>query len=104
MYLHPSADRRRTEDLITASLDRLGVCNRLNLLLIDQAIWEQTTPWIVATRLSDCLAVACVGAGCTGIPSIVLIDFAHPTSIGITTIGAIAVAAFGASGFHGRRG
>ncbi|GIH12976.1 aldehyde dehydrogenase family protein [Rugosimonospora africana] len=47
MYLHPSADRRRAEDLIVASVDRLGVCNRLNLLLVDRAIWEQSTPWIV---------------------------------------------------------
>jgi glutamate-5-semialdehyde dehydrogenase len=47
MYLHPSADRRRAEELIVASVDRLGVCNRLNLLLVDRAIWEQTTPWVV---------------------------------------------------------
>lgn len=47
MYLHPSADRRRAEELIAASVDRLGVCNRLNLLLVDRAIWAQTTPWVV---------------------------------------------------------
>jgi glutamate-5-semialdehyde dehydrogenase len=47
LYLHPSADRGRAEELITASLDRLGVCNRLNLLLVDRAIWERTTPWVV---------------------------------------------------------
>ncbi|HUO72372.1 MAG TPA: aldehyde dehydrogenase family protein [Solirubrobacteraceae bacterium] len=41
MYVHPSADRARTLDLIEHSLDRLGVCNRLNLLLIDSEIWDE---------------------------------------------------------------
>src|SRR5579875_1187904 len=40
LYLHRAADRSRSERLINASLDRLGVCNRLNLLLIDRSAWD----------------------------------------------------------------
>jgi glutamate-5-semialdehyde dehydrogenase len=36
LYLHPSAARERAGALLEASLDRLGVCNRLNLLLVDR--------------------------------------------------------------------
>ena len=36
LYLHPSASRERALGLVEASLDRLGVCNRLNLLLVDR--------------------------------------------------------------------
>src|SRR5579875_1300760 len=46
LYLHRAADRSRSERLINASLDRLGVCNRLNLLLIDRSAWDQTVPWV----------------------------------------------------------
>ena len=31
-------------DIITRSLDRLGVCNRLNLLLVHDAIWDDLVP------------------------------------------------------------
>jgi glutamate-5-semialdehyde dehydrogenase len=37
LYVHGSADRERALRLAEASLDRLGVCNRLNLLLVDRA-------------------------------------------------------------------
>ncbi len=47
MYLHPSADRALAADLIDRSLDRLGVCNRLNLLLVDEAIWDEVVPGVV---------------------------------------------------------
>ena len=47
MYLHPSADRALAADLIDCSLDRLGVCNRLNLLLVDEAIWDEVVPGVV---------------------------------------------------------
>jgi glutamate-5-semialdehyde dehydrogenase len=47
MYLHPSADRALAAELIDRSLDRLGVCNRLNLLLVDAAIWDELTPRVV---------------------------------------------------------
>jgi glutamate-5-semialdehyde dehydrogenase len=41
--------------LIESSLDRLGVCNRLNLLLIQQRIWDATVPLV--TRLADKLGI-----------------------------------------------
>jgi len=41
MYVHPSADRELALELVEQSLDRLGVCNRLNLLLIDAEIWDE---------------------------------------------------------------
>lgn len=41
LYVHERADRALATDLIERSLDRLGVCNRLNLLLIDRAIWDE---------------------------------------------------------------
>ena len=34
LYLHDAADPAKAEALVAASLDRLGVCNRLNLLLV----------------------------------------------------------------------
>ncbi len=36
LYAHPSADRGRLLAVAEASLDRLGVCNRLNLCLVDR--------------------------------------------------------------------
>jgi glutamate-5-semialdehyde dehydrogenase len=44
LYVHPSASRDDALGLIAASLDRLGVCNRLNLLLVDERIWEDWLP------------------------------------------------------------
>jgi glutamate-5-semialdehyde dehydrogenase len=35
LYVHGSASEERALGLVDASLDRLGVCNRLNLLLVD---------------------------------------------------------------------
>jgi glutamate-5-semialdehyde dehydrogenase len=35
LYVHRSADPEKVRELVRASLDRLGVCNRLNLLLTD---------------------------------------------------------------------
>src|SRR2546428_11718087 len=37
LYLGAGADAGRAEAVVEASLDRLGVCNRLNLLLVDAA-------------------------------------------------------------------
>src|SRR4051812_6591130 len=37
LYVHAAADDAKAVALIDASLDRLGVCNRLNLLLVDRA-------------------------------------------------------------------
>jgi len=36
LYLHEGADHEKARTLIRASLDRLGVCNRLNLLVVDR--------------------------------------------------------------------
>jgi glutamate-5-semialdehyde dehydrogenase len=38
LYLHSDADPAKVEALVTASLDRLGVCNRLNLLLAHDGV------------------------------------------------------------------
>jgi glutamate-5-semialdehyde dehydrogenase len=35
LYIHRAADREKTRGVVRASLDRLGVCNRLNLVLAD---------------------------------------------------------------------
>jgi glutamate-5-semialdehyde dehydrogenase len=47
MYVHPAADRDTLLGLVGAGLDRLGVCNRLNLLLLDEAEWDSLLPVIV---------------------------------------------------------
>jgi glutamate-5-semialdehyde dehydrogenase len=44
LYLDRAADPALATELITASLDRLGVCNRLNLLLICSDVWDQWLP------------------------------------------------------------
>jgi glutamate-5-semialdehyde dehydrogenase len=41
LYLDRAADPALAAALITASLDRLGVCNRLNLLLVHAEVWGQ---------------------------------------------------------------
>lgn len=56
LYIHPSAERIMVTDLIATSLDRLGVCNRLNLLLVDQALWDEWVPEI--TRQLKGLGIA----------------------------------------------
>jgi glutamate-5-semialdehyde dehydrogenase len=46
MYLDAAADAAMAERLIEASLDRLGVCNRLNLLLVHPGRWDELMPGI----------------------------------------------------------
>jgi glutamate-5-semialdehyde dehydrogenase len=46
LYLHPSSERAVAFHLIRTSLDRLGVCNRLNLLLVDRQLWDSWLPEI----------------------------------------------------------
>src|SRR6201996_203822 len=46
LYIHSSADRGLAARLIESSLDRLGVCNRLNLLLLDRQLWDAWLPEI----------------------------------------------------------
>jgi glutamate-5-semialdehyde dehydrogenase len=41
LYVAPGADPATAQALVEASLDRLGVCNRLNLLLVDRAAEAQ---------------------------------------------------------------
>ena len=40
LYVDRAADPALVTEIITASLDRLGVCNRLNLLLVHDAAWD----------------------------------------------------------------
>ncbi|HEY2130544.1 MAG TPA: aldehyde dehydrogenase family protein [Streptosporangiaceae bacterium] len=47
LYLDRAADPALATELITASLDRLGVCNRLNLLLICSDVWPQRLPAVL---------------------------------------------------------
>jgi glutamate-5-semialdehyde dehydrogenase len=44
LYVDAAADADLAETLIEASLDRLGVCNRLNLLLVHPARWDELLP------------------------------------------------------------
>jgi len=44
LYVDAAADLDLAAELIEASLDRLGVCNRLNLLLLHEAVWDQMQP------------------------------------------------------------
>jgi glutamate-5-semialdehyde dehydrogenase len=48
LYIHPSSPRSLASDLIASSLDRLGVCNRLNLLLLDRQLWDSWLPEVTA--------------------------------------------------------
>ncbi len=44
LYVDAGADLAMADELIEASLDRLGVCNRLNLLLVHPALWDEVLP------------------------------------------------------------
>lgn len=48
LYVHPAADPRTVTRLIEEGTDRLGVCNRLNLLLVDAAAWSDVVPRVRA--------------------------------------------------------
>jgi glutamate-5-semialdehyde dehydrogenase len=48
LYLDRAADPALAEQLIEASLDRLGVCNRLNLLLVHADRWDELVPRLVS--------------------------------------------------------
>jgi glutamate-5-semialdehyde dehydrogenase len=56
LYVHPAADRAKVRELVAGSVDRLGVCNRLNLLLVDDAVHDELVPEL--TRLLADLGVA----------------------------------------------
>ncbi|HEY0933122.1 MAG TPA: gamma-glutamyl phosphate reductase, partial [Trebonia sp.] len=55
LYIHPSSERSVASSLIASSLDRLGVCNRLNLLLLDRQLWDSWLPEV--TRQLDGLGI-----------------------------------------------
>lgn len=44
LYLDAAADPGMAAGIIAGSLDRLGVCNRLNLLLVHEAVWDTLLP------------------------------------------------------------
>jgi glutamate-5-semialdehyde dehydrogenase len=44
LYVHPGALRETVAAVARAGLDRLGVCNRLNLALVDRAATDLATP------------------------------------------------------------
>ncbi|MDX6390701.1 MAG: glutamate-5-semialdehyde dehydrogenase [Streptosporangiaceae bacterium] len=44
LYVDHAADPVMVTRIVTASLDRLGVCNRLNLLLIHSGVWPEMLP------------------------------------------------------------
>jgi glutamate-5-semialdehyde dehydrogenase len=46
LYLDRGAATGDVERLVAASIDRLGVCNRLNLLLICAAVWDEMLPTV----------------------------------------------------------
>ena len=46
LYVHSAAPWPLASTLIASSLDRLGVCNRLNLLLLDEQQWDSWLPGI----------------------------------------------------------
>jgi glutamate-5-semialdehyde dehydrogenase len=48
LYLDRAADLSLAGQVITDSLDRLGVCNRLNLLLLDASDWDRLLPAALA--------------------------------------------------------
>ncbi|MGH3304613.1 MAG: aldehyde dehydrogenase family protein [Streptosporangiaceae bacterium] len=56
IYIDQSADVGLALQLIGRSLDRLGVCNRLNLLLVQRACWHEVVPQV--TTLADKLQIA----------------------------------------------
>ncbi|WP_231976288.1 aldehyde dehydrogenase family protein [Streptomyces sp. 3214.6] len=49
LYVAPDADEKLVHELVTSGLDRLGVCNRLNLLLLDRAVHDKLLPGILQT-------------------------------------------------------
>jgi glutamate-5-semialdehyde dehydrogenase len=48
VFLDAGADNSKSLQLVETSLDRLGVCNRLNLLLIDSGRWDELVPPVTA--------------------------------------------------------
>lgn len=47
LYVDAAADRERALGLVERGLDRLGVCNRLNLLLLAEPLWDALLPAVL---------------------------------------------------------
>jgi glutamate-5-semialdehyde dehydrogenase len=52
LYIHAAASPERAFSLVEASLDRLGVCNRLNLLLVDREAAQLVSELVERFRAS----------------------------------------------------
>ncbi|WP_019816067.1 aldehyde dehydrogenase family protein [Saccharomonospora saliphila] len=46
LYVDQDADAEKVQSLVAHSLDRLGVCNRLNLLLLHDAVYDRIWPTV----------------------------------------------------------
>jgi glutamate-5-semialdehyde dehydrogenase len=53
LFVDRDADLGKVRELVASSLDRLGVCNRLNLLLIDEPMYDEVWPELSAV-LEEC--------------------------------------------------
>ena len=58
LYLDAAADPALAAGIIAGSLDRLGVCNRLNLLLIHEAAWDALLPVALEALAASGVAAA----------------------------------------------
>jgi glutamate-5-semialdehyde dehydrogenase len=58
IYVDQSADVGLALQLIEQSLDRLGVCNRLNLLLVQRACWDEVIPQVATLAAKLQIAVS----------------------------------------------
>src|SRR5262249_24412755 len=47
LYIDVAADAAKARELVGSSLDRLGVCNRLNLLLVHRDRYDELVPSLV---------------------------------------------------------
>ncbi|WP_460607354.1 aldehyde dehydrogenase family protein [Jatrophihabitans fulvus] len=66
MYVDAAADLATLERLLREGVDRLGVCNRLNLALVADEVFDRFAP-VVRDTLGG-LGVEVVDAGATGLP------------------------------------
>ncbi|WP_318219116.1 aldehyde dehydrogenase family protein [Streptomyces sp. SCL15-6] len=58
LYVGPAFDERTVHQLIAESLDRLGVCNRLNLLLLDESSYGKLLPGVMRVLHAAGIAVS----------------------------------------------
>jgi glutamate-5-semialdehyde dehydrogenase len=58
LYLDAAADPAMAARIIAGSVDRLGVCNRLNLLLVHQAAWDALLPVALAALEASGIAAS----------------------------------------------